>query len=88
LKAFSRSIIDPQESNVKRSSVERWLGVVIETVKTVGVAVRPGYVAAENGVELEDIVGREVGELAVLQVVPQGVDGVELGSIRRKSFQP
>lgn len=49
---------------------------------------RAGDVAAKDGVELEDVVGREVGEIAVLQVVPQVFDWVKFGSIRRKSFQP
>ena len=80
--------IDPQKTNVECSSVERQFGVVVEALEAVWIALRAGYVAAKDGVELEDVVGREVGELAVLQVIPQVFDGVEFGSIRRESFQP
>ena len=48
---------------------------------------RAGYVSSEDGVELEDIVGCEVWEFAILQVVPQVFDRIQFRGIRRKSFQ-
>jgi len=62
--------------------------MIVEALEAIGIVLRAGYVAAKDGVELEDVVGREVGELAVLQVIPQVFDRVKFGSIRRKSFQP
>ena len=66
----SAAFIDPQETNVEWPSVERQFGVVVEALEAVRITLRADKVAAEDGVELEDVVGHEVGKLTVLQVVP------------------
>ena len=77
-----RTSIDCQVINVVYTSQERESRSIKEAVEYLRRLGRLAEISPQHGVELKNIVRREIGHTAVLQMTPQVFNGIEFGSIR------
>ena len=59
-----------------------------ETLQPLNIFADLAHVRADDPVKVEHVGWSEVGHPVVLQVLPEILDRIELGSIRRESLQP
>ena len=78
----AEKIIDCQVINVVYTSQERESRSIKEAVEYLRRLGRLAEISPQHGVELKNIVRREIGHTAVLQMTPQVFNGIEFGSIR------